>query len=390
MVGLTRGVAARGQVRAQLVLEEDSFVHQLEVVEEDALLLHGAAVRWRGAWRAPADIGVVAAACDEEENLLPRLVEDRRDDRHVRQVGAAVVGRVHHVDVARLERAAVRREHRANRLAHGAQVDRDVRRVGDQVALGIEHGAGEIQPLLDVHRVGGVLERDPHLLGDRHEEVVEHLQHHGVALGADGEGALQRDDAGEDQVALRREFRLPAGLDHRRRRLLADDRGAGNAVAGPHGVPVEDRRVVRAPIHVGLHDREARERVGRRRIGAVRLPRLRHHADALDRGGLHDQPLLRHDEAVVPVMRGLEAGRHLLRRAELDGVRRVAPVVADVRAAEDLDALVGDVLFAQLRLGLGGEIVERRREFRHERVVERGFDGLLPERPDVGEAHAVG
>ena len=34
---------------------------------------------------------------------------------------------------------------------------RHVRRVGDQVALGVEQRAGEIEPLLDVDRVRGVL-----------------------------------------------------------------------------------------------------------------------------------------------------------------------------------------------------------------------------------------
>jgi chemotaxis signal transduction protein len=49
---------------------------------------------------------------------------------------------------------------------------------------GVEEGAGEVQPLLDVHRVGGVLQPQAHLLGDVHEQVVEHLEHHRVGLGA--------------------------------------------------------------------------------------------------------------------------------------------------------------------------------------------------------------
>ena len=62
---------------------------------------------------------------------------------------------------------------------------RHVRRVGDQRPSCVEHRAGEVEPLLDVHRIGGVLQRDAHLLGDRHEQVVEHLQHHRVGFGAD-------------------------------------------------------------------------------------------------------------------------------------------------------------------------------------------------------------
>ncbi len=48
-----------------------------------------------------------------------------------------------------------------------------------------EHRAGEIEPLLDVHRIGGVLQRHAHLLGDRHEQIVEDLQHHRVGMRAD-------------------------------------------------------------------------------------------------------------------------------------------------------------------------------------------------------------
>ena len=46
----------------------------------------------------------------------------------------------------------------------------------------VEHRAGEVEPLLDVDRIGGVLQRHAHLLGDRHEEVVEDLQHHRIGL----------------------------------------------------------------------------------------------------------------------------------------------------------------------------------------------------------------
>ena len=51
--------------------------------------------------------------------------------------------------------------------------------------VAIEHGAGEIEPLLDVHRLRGVAQRFAHLLGDGHEQVVEHLEQHGVGGGAE-------------------------------------------------------------------------------------------------------------------------------------------------------------------------------------------------------------
>ena len=137
-----------------------------------------------------------------------------------------------------------------------------MRRVGDQPAFGVEERAGEVEPLLDVHGIGGVLERHAHLLGDRHEEIVEHLEHDRVALGAHREGPLERDDAGENEMALRRELGLPAGLDDGRRGLLADDGGAGDAVAGHEHVPVIDWRLVLFSLHMGLHQSKARHVFG--------------------------------------------------------------------------------------------------------------------------------
>ena len=67
----------------------------------------------------------------------------------------------------------------------------------------VEQRAGEIEPLLDVDRIGGVLQRDAHLLGDRHEEIVEDLEHHRIGLGADGDALRQRHDPLEHEIAPR-------------------------------------------------------------------------------------------------------------------------------------------------------------------------------------------
>ena len=59
---------------------------------------------------------------------------------------------------------------------------RHVRRIGDEASLTVEHRAGKVEPLLDVDRIGGVLQRHPHLLGDRHEEMIEDPSMTGSAL----------------------------------------------------------------------------------------------------------------------------------------------------------------------------------------------------------------
>ena len=79
---------------------------------------------------------------------------------------------------------------------------RHVRRVGDEAPVTVEQSAGEVEPLLDVDRIGGVLQRDAHLLGDRHEEVIEDLEHHRIGLGADRLALRQGFDPLEHDVVL--------------------------------------------------------------------------------------------------------------------------------------------------------------------------------------------
>ena len=82
--------------------------------------------------------------------------------------------------------------------------------VGDQCAIGIKDGAGEVKPLLDVDRIGRVLQRHAHLFGDRHEQVVEHFQHDRICMGANGVSPLQFDDALQDDMVLGIDLGLPA------------------------------------------------------------------------------------------------------------------------------------------------------------------------------------
>jgi hypothetical protein len=125
-------------------------------------------------------------------------------------VRAAVVRVVEHIDIPGLHRAGVLADDGLDALAHAAQVHRHVRRVGDQVAVGIEQRAAEVQPLLDVDRVGGVLQLQAHLLGDVHEQVVEHLQQHRVGGGAGGVGHGAGFAALQHQMVQRGQLRLPS------------------------------------------------------------------------------------------------------------------------------------------------------------------------------------
>ena len=169
---------------------------------------------------------------------------------------------------------------------------RHVRRIGDERAVAVKHRAGEIEPLLDVHRIGGVLQRHAHLLGDRHEQVVEHFEHHRIGVGADRARALEFLHPPQHQVILRRQLGLPAVLDDDRLMRLDDDGGAFDFLTRRKRVARVDQRAL--PFAVGEKPRAARRR---RKLGPRGLARFflkrRAAADRLDRHRLDTSALLR-------------------------------------------------------------------------------------------------
>ena len=123
------------------------------------------------------------SACGDIEGgpgRLPRH-EHGHDDRDVGQVGSAGKGIVQREGFAGVQhRMAI--ANGAHAGAHTAQMDGHVRRIGDQAAVGVEQGAGKIQPLLDIHGMRRALQGRAHRLGDPHETAVEQLQRHGIGL----------------------------------------------------------------------------------------------------------------------------------------------------------------------------------------------------------------
>ena len=186
---------------------------------------------------------------------------------------------------------------------------RHVRGVGDQRAFGAEHRAGKVEAFLDVHRIGGVLQHDAHLLGDRHEQVVEHFQHHGIGFGADRVPALERRDAPEHEMILLGDLRAPAVLDHDRLVRLDDDRGALHRVPGRELVARVHGRV--APLAAGIEAAAMGGR-GERAVGfrPNRLGEGAAAADRLDRHRLDHQLLVLVDEAETRFVCRFECGFH--------------------------------------------------------------------------------
>ena len=139
----------------------------------------------------------------------------------------------------------------------------------------VEQRAGKIQPLLDVDRIGRVLQLQPHLLGDVHEQVVEHFQQHRVHRACrrrtSRARATRRSSTMWSSVG---ELRFPAGLDHRGGVLLGDDGRPGDDVAGPQVLAHHQRGVVPLAARVHAHGLAARHLARRRAArGAARPAR---------------------------------------------------------------------------------------------------------------------
>ena len=264
-----------------------------------------------------------------------------------------------------------------------------MRRVGDEVARAVEQGAGEVEPLLDVHRVGGVLQAQPHLLGDRHEQVVEDLEQHGVDLRADRLALLARRDPLQDQLVERRDLGLPARVDHRGGVGLGDDRRPVDAVARARLGPSVQRRVEPAAVEPGAH---ACRRLQRRAAFGARggnVFRILAPADGFDGHRLRDQGTLAHEERVALRVLRLELRLHVGERAVRNDERRIGSFVAQVHAPQDRDARGRHALRDQLRARLVGQSVECLGQGGLSVVAESQLDRTLAHRALVRQAHAV-
>ena len=160
-----------GEQEVEDVLVQPAAGIELERRDDQAFLeeLGG---QGHGARGHAADVGVVGPIGDEESQ--PAADEDGGDAGDVGQVGAAAVGIVEDDEVALFEGHGF--ERRPDGQGHGAQVDRDVRALGQGAAVAGEGGAGEILAFLDVGGEGRPAQDGGHLLGDGDEDVLEELE----------------------------------------------------------------------------------------------------------------------------------------------------------------------------------------------------------------------
>ena len=107
---------------------------------------------------------------DEEIGRFAIATKHRRDDGDIGQMRASGERIVENDDIA-LPPGSHGAARRRNAGCQRAQMNRNVRGLGDQFAVAIENRARKIEPFFDVGRKPGALERLAHLFGDAREPV---------------------------------------------------------------------------------------------------------------------------------------------------------------------------------------------------------------------------
>ena len=314
--------------------------------------------------------------------------ENRHDDRDVGQMGAAVIRRVERVDIARLHAAPVDRppvrtgtaalQDSADTVPHAAQMDRHMRRIGDQIAGGIEQRAGKIEPFANVDGGGAMLKRGAHFLGDRHEKPAHHLEPYRVDAAASarlwrGAGLVPA----EDEIADGVHARAPARLHDGGRYRVDDKRGTVNvAVAIEAGAIMHGRGTAAA---IDLRQR-GRSRIGEEDNIVHRRPGGR---DRLDpRHVDQDRATPVEAEARAVLRQEVRAHRRQISKRHVE--QAVGTVIA--KPQQDFGPVRLRQIGARVRLH-GGECgLQLGHGVRRERQGERAF----PHRPPVGQTHAKG
>ena len=149
-------------------LIETPFFDQRKALEKRTLLVEA---RRKGRHRTgnpAADIGMMAAAGNPEKH--PPIFYVWCSDRDVRQVRTPFKRRVRDVCGICFERI-VFGDKRLDDTAHRAQMDRNMRCIGDKIAFGVENGTRKVQTLSDVGRNRTLLEHIPHPRCDEPETV---------------------------------------------------------------------------------------------------------------------------------------------------------------------------------------------------------------------------
>jgi hypothetical protein len=179
-------VAGVGGDQVGDVLAEAPLVEQTDRRDAQALAEHVAGGDVERARHAAADVRPVAVRLAEGDDLA--VGEDRPDEPHVGEVGAAGIGVVDGVDVAGMHVALEGAHHVLAGEVQGADVDGDVLvALRGGVALGVVQRAREVA-VVDDEGIAGPQDLLAHLVDAGDEGVLQDLEGHRIERGFLGHG----------------------------------------------------------------------------------------------------------------------------------------------------------------------------------------------------------
>ena len=123
-----------------------------------------------------SDVRMMPTRGGVEKKIHSLLVKYRGHNGDVREVCPSIVGSIQHKYITGGNCPLVMADNGFNRTIHRTQVNRHMRRIGYKRAIRGKNGTGKIEPLLDIYRVGRVLQGHTHLFGNGHEQIVEDFQ----------------------------------------------------------------------------------------------------------------------------------------------------------------------------------------------------------------------
>ena len=139
-------------------------------------------MRWHRSWRDAADLGMMGPRGDEEVGTgLGSLVttEDRRHDRDIGQVRSAAKRIVAQVTIAAGHHGEDAHDV-SHSMPHRTEVDRNMRRVGNQRSVAAKDGAAVVAAFLDVHADRCSPQHFTHRIGNSLQSSGDDFQQHGI------------------------------------------------------------------------------------------------------------------------------------------------------------------------------------------------------------------
>ena len=185
-------------------------------------------------------------------------------------------------------------------------------------------------------------------------------------------------------------FGGPSVLDDNRAGPLGDDGRANDLLAGQQVVAKIQRGLVAVTIAEHFHPGMWRRwlSIGRNYFRFVKY-RLRS-PHRFNGKCFNYQPSFFGCES-KPLFMGLfKRLDHLLETADSNQQSRVGPFITKVCLALDVDGIFIDILGDDFRLHLGNKWPTTIVDTLQCRLVERAFQLHFPQRPDIGETHAIG